>query len=160
MALLSICGTLPFAQAKEKDRAPVPDVSLESVKFGDLVNDADFDPKALAGKVVVLDAWGVNCGPCIALMPELQRMAKSGERKGLVVVGVECQNSSKETILQVLKKARVTYPVVNGGSIGVEFSGLPYAAIYGVDGKLRWHGRPSSDDFKREIREALREVER
>ncbi len=159
LTLLSICCALPLAGAKEKE-AQVPDVSLESLSFGPLVNEADFDPKALAGKVVILDAWGVNCGPCIALLPDLQRMAKSGEKKGLVVVGVERQNSSKDAILAVLKKARVTYPVVSGGSIGVDFAGLPHAAVYGVDGKLRWHGSPSNDGFKRAVREALREVER
>jgi thiol-disulfide isomerase/thioredoxin len=159
LTLLSICCALPLAGAKEKE-AQVPDVSLESLSFGPLVNEADFDPKALAGKVVILDAWGVNCGPCIALLPDLQRMAKSGEKKGLVVVGVERQNSSKDAILAVLKKARVTYPVVSGGSIGVDFAGLPHAAVYGVDGKLRWHGSPNNDGFKRAVREALREVER
>lgn len=151
---------MPFLLSAKEKPAPVPDVSVEKVSFGTQVNEAAFDAKALAGKVLVVESWGVNCPPCIASLPEMQRLAKSGEKKGLVVVGLEAQNSSKEAILKVLKSARVSYPVMQGGNIGVPHNGIPHAAIYGVDGKLLWHGHPADDDFKRKVKEAMKAVEK
>lgn len=147
--------------AREKKAEPaVPDVSVDKVTFGTQVNDAAFDAKALAGKVLVVESWGVNCPPCIASLPEMQSLARTGEKKGLVVVGLEAQNSSKEAILKVLKSARVSYPVMQGGNIGVPHNGIPHAAIYGVDGKLVWHGHPADDEFKRQVKAALKAVEK
>lgn len=159
--LLAVALVPFFAIAKEKEKeAAVPDASLDKVTFGEVVNDVELDPKALAGKVVVIEAWGVNCPPCIASLPEMQRLSKSGEKKGLVVVGFESQNSSKEAILDVLKDARVKYPVTKGGNLPISFNTIPHAAVFGADGKLTWHGNPSDDGFKRAIKDALKAVEK
>lgn len=150
-----------FVTAKEKPQpAALPDVSLEKVSFGTQVNEAPFDAKALAGKVVVVEAWGVNCPPCIASLPEMQRLAKSGEKKGLIVVGIESQNSSNEAILKVLKDAKVKYPIMKAGNIGVAHNGIPHVAVFGVDGKLTWHGHPADDKFKSAVKDALRASEK
>lgn len=159
---LAVVVFMPFfVAAKDKpEAAAVPDVSLEKVNFGTQVNDAPFDAKALAGKVVVVEAWGVNCPPCIASLPEMQRLAKSGEKKGLVVVGIESQNSSNEAILKVLKSAKVKYPITKGGNIAVPHKGIPHVAVFGVDGKLTWHGHPADDKFKGAVKDALRAAEK
>ncbi len=160
IALVALAVLPFFASAKEKDAPAMPDVSVDKVQFGTQVNEAAFDAKALAGKVLVVESWGVNCPPCIASLPEMQSLARTGEKKGLVVVGLEAQNSPKEAILKVLKSARVSYPVMQGGSIGVPHNGIPHVAIYGVDGKLVWHGSPAADEFKRKVKEALKAVEK
>lgn len=149
-----------FLHAKEKAAPAVPDVSLEKVNFGQVVNDAEFDAKTLEGKVVVVEAWGVNCPPCIASLPEMQRLARSGEKKGLVVLGFESQNSSKKAILEVLKDARVKYPVMSGASLPLQFNGIPHVAVFGADGKLVWHGHPSDGEFKRSVKDALKAVQK
>lgn len=157
---IATLALMPFLLSAKEKEVPVPDVSVEKVTFGEQVNDAAFDAKALAGKVLVVESWGVNCPPCIASLPEMQSLSKSGAKKGLVVVGLEAQGSSNEAILKVLKSARVTYPVMKGGDIGVAHNGIPYVAIYGVEGKLLWHGNPANDEFKRKVKEALRAVEK
>jgi len=43
---------------------------------------------ALKGKVVLLDFFGHFCAPCIANIPELNRLKKAYEAQGLVVLGV------------------------------------------------------------------------
>jgi thiol-disulfide isomerase/thioredoxin len=149
-----------FLQAKEKEAAAVPDVSIDKVNFGQVVNDAEFDAKALEGKVVVIEAWGVNCPPCIASLPDMQRLSRSGEKKGLVVLGFECQNSSKKAILEVLKDARVKYPVMSGASLPLQFRGIPHVAVFGADGKLTWHGNPHDNAFKSAVKDALKAVEK
>ena len=147
-----------LAGKKDKEKASVPDASLSEVRWTEVVNEVPFDKETLAGKVVVVEEWGVNCGPCIASLPEMAKMAKRWEKKGLVVVGMERQNSSKEDILKVLKPARVKYAVMAGGSTPVPSDGIPHALVFGVDGKLVWHGHPADDEFEDSVKDALKQV--
>lgn len=157
--LLASLLLVPFlGLAKEKEKAAVPDASLSDVTWGQLVNDAPFDKDKLKGKVVVVEKWGVNCAPCIASLPELAKMAKSGEKKGLVVVGLESQGSAKEAILKVLDAAKVKYPVMAGGSAPNSPGTIPYACVFNAEGKLVWNGNPHDEDFERAVKKALREV--
>lgn len=144
------------AFAGKKDKPVVPDASIDQVRWTEVVNDVPFDKAALAGKVVVIEEWGVNCGPCIASLPELAKMAKRYEKKGLVVVGMEMQNSSKEDVLKVLKKAKVKYPVMSGGSTPAAGGGIPHVLVFGGDGKLVFEGRPEAEEFEDAVKDALR----
>lgn len=152
-ALLALA--LPVAADDEK---PLPDVNLSQVQWAEVVNDAAFDKDALDGKVVVVEQWGVNCPPCIASLPDLAKLSKRYDDKGLVVVGLERQQSSKEAILKVLKPARVTYPVMAGGHVPVPGNGIPNAAVFGTDGKLVWHGHPADKEFEKAVKTALKAV--
>jgi thiol-disulfide isomerase/thioredoxin len=156
--LLALLALAVPALADKKDKASVPDASLSQVKWAEVVNGVPFDKDALEGKVVIVEEWGVNCPPCIAFLPELAKMAKRYEKKGLVVVGLERQNSEKEAILKVLKPARVQYPVMAGGSGPVNSPGIPHAMVFGADGKLVWHGNPHDGEFEDSVKDALKAV--
>lgn len=146
------------APAFADDDKPLPNVNLSQVQWAEVVNDVAFDQGALEGKVVVIEQWGVNCPPCIASLPEMARLAKRYDDKGLVVVGLERQQSSKEAILKVLKPARVAYPVMAGGHVPVPGNGIPNVAVFGTDGKLVWHGHPANKDFEKSVKSALKAV--
>lgn len=146
-------------KGKDKEEATVPDVSISAVTFnGEPVNGVTFDKASMTGKVVVVDDWGVNCGPCIAFMPEMAKLAKKYEKKGVVVVGIECQQGTPEQINKLLKPARVAFPVFAGGNSGASTGGIPHACVYGADGKLIWHGNPHDDKFEDSIKDALKAV--
>ncbi len=140
------------------DEASVPDVSLSQVRWAEVVNDVEFDKDALGGKVVVVEQWGVNCPPCIASLPDMARLAKRYDDKGLVVVGLERQQSSKEAILKVIKSARVSFPVMAGGHVPVPGNTIPNVAVFGADGKLVWHGHPGHKEFDKAVKDALKAV--
>ncbi|WP_193213771.1 TlpA family protein disulfide reductase [Luteolibacter marinus] len=146
------------AMAGKKDKPAVPDASVDQVRWAEVVNDAAFNKDELEGKVVVVEEWGVNCGPCIASLPEMAKMAKRYQKKGLVVVGLERQNSTKEDILKAIKPARVAYPVMAGGSGPVKSDGIPHAMVFGTDGKLVWHGHPADGEFEKSVKTALKGV--
>lgn len=148
-----------LATAKEKEVAPpVPNASLSDVSWGTQVNEAVFNKDQLAGKVVVVEEWGVNCAPCIASLPDLAKMAKSGEKRGLAVIGLERQQSSKEDILKVLKSAHVEYPIMSGGSAPGGTGGIPHVCVFDVTGKLVYNGNPHDEGFEKAVKKALRDA--
>ncbi|WP_052573691.1 TlpA disulfide reductase family protein [Haloferula sp. BvORR071] len=162
-ALLALAVPAMSADKKDKDKgkeeAAVPDVTIDAISFkGEVVNGVAFDKASMKGKVVVVEDWGVNCGPCIAFLPEMAKFAKSNEKKGVVVVGIECQGGTNEQIMKLLKPARVAYPVFAGGNSGASTGTIPHACVYGADGKLLWHGNPTDDKFERTVKDALKAV--
>lgn len=162
-ALLALALPASAADKKDKDKdkveASVPDVSISAVTFnGEVVNGVTFDKSTMTGKVVVVEDWGVNCGPCIAFLPEMAKFAKSNEKKGLVVVGIEVQGGTPEQIMKLLKPARVGYPVYAGGNSGASTGTIPHACVYSVEGKLLWHGNPQDEKFKDTVKDALKAV--
>lgn len=156
---IALLPTLAIAREKKEEKV-VPEASLADVQWGAVVNEVPFNKDELTGKVVVVEMWGVNCPPCIASLPELARLAKSNEKKGLAVVGLECQNSPKEEILKILKTARVKYPVLAGGSAPGSSGGIPYVCVFNTAGKLVWNGSPHDEDFERAVKKALREIKK
>lgn len=157
LALMAAFAVPAFAEKKEEAK-PVPDANLTQVQWTPVVNEGTFDKDKLAGKVVVVEQWGVNCGPCIASLPEMAKLAKRYEAKGLVVVGMECQNGTKDQIAKLLKDAKVKYPVMSGGSVPVSTGGIPHAMVFGTDGKLLWHGHPGDDKFEDTVKDALKSI--
>ena len=161
-ALLAFAVPAFAADKKDKDKAEeaaVPDVSIDAVTFkGEVVNGVAFDKASMKGKVVVVEDWGVNCGPCIALLPEMAKFAKRYEKKGVVTVGIEVQGGTNDQIMKLLKPARVGYPVFAGGNSGASTGTIPHACVYGTDGKLLWHGNPADDKFEDTVKDALKAV--
>jgi peroxiredoxin len=43
----------------------------------------------LRGKVIVVDFWATWCGPCRALMPQIQKMHEQLASKGLIILGLD-----------------------------------------------------------------------
>ncbi|MEK7950734.1 TlpA family protein disulfide reductase [Luteolibacter soli] len=158
VALIALALPGFAADKKDKSAASVPDASVSKVQWTEVVNGAPFDKEGLAGKVVVVEEWGVHCGPCIASLPEMAKLAKRYDKKGLVVVGLERQQGSKDEIMKLIKPARVEYPVMAGGSSGVASEGIPHACVFGTDGKLLWHGHPADGAFEDAVKDALKAV--
>ena len=89
-------------------RAPAPDVTLV------LEPGAKSVPlSSLKGKVVLLDFWATWCGPCKMSIPELERVYKKYQGKGVEVIGVSVdQPISQPQIPEVQKALGMTYPIM------------------------------------------------
>jgi thiol-disulfide isomerase/thioredoxin len=64
----------------------------------------------LKGKVVVLDFWGVWCGPCRAAMPHLKELYQKHKDAGLVVIGVHT-TSQGERMAEYVQEEALSWPV-------------------------------------------------
>ncbi|MDH3728888.1 MAG: TlpA family protein disulfide reductase [Myxococcales bacterium] len=107
----------------------LPDQAGKSVDLG-----------KLEGKVVLIDFWASWCGPCKQEMPVLEALHKKYESQGLVVVGVNIDNSDKK-MNNFLKATPVTFRQVRDKKLQIasryEPSTMPSSYFIGRDGKIR-----------------------
>lgn len=130
----------------------------EAVAWRNL-NDANYysGPKLseadLAGKVVLVDCWGVNCPPCRALLPRMEELWKSFKSKPFVLVGSHCQGRSPERVKELVEANKLTYPIYERFGLAEgepSFRGIPFLYVVDHRGKLVYSGHS-----EREATEAL-----
>ena len=119
-----------FLAPGEPDRQPAPDFELE------LLDGGTISSEDLAGKPVVLNFWASWCIPCREEMPAFERMWDRYEADGLLIIGVNLQDS-QEGARQFVEKVDVTYPIAldSDGSLARDLGvrGLPQTFFIGRD---------------------------
>ncbi len=156
-AKLLAVATGVFALHSSAFGAPEPTHKLAEWKIGKSLFGEKIKKSALAGKVVVIENWGVHCPPCIASLPHLAKLEKDNRDKGLVIIGAESQGSGKAEIKPLIEKAGVEYPITDGADGPIEFSGIPHAFVFDREGTLVFHGHPGGGDFEKAVKSALKE---
>ncbi len=73
-------------------------------------NGKELKLSSLKGKVVVLDFWGVWCGPCRAAMPHLKEVYAKHKDAGLEVIGVHT-TSRGEDMAAFVQEQELPWPV-------------------------------------------------
>lgn len=103
-AVLGCCAAIPSLQAASgwQAKSALPDLSGFGLE-GTL-------PK-LKGKVVYLDFWASWCGPCKASFPVLNGWHQKYADKGLVVLGVNVDDTAA-AMQEFFKKTSAAFPVV------------------------------------------------
>lgn len=87
---------------------PAPELQVAEWVKGKPVTLAE-----LRGKVVLLDFWGLWCGPCREAIPKLVGLHKKHARHGLVIIAVHDASQSKASLLEA-------------GQDSVDFSTIPF----------------------------------
>ncbi len=127
----------------------LPAAEWRNIGDGDYVAGAKISsPEKLCNRVVIVDVWGVNCPPCRALLPTLQKIWENyglPADKPLVVLGSHRQARDDERVKALVAKAGVTYPVYQGAGLAKdEPSGggvLPFVYVLNHRGKVVYKGR-------------------
>jgi thiol-disulfide isomerase/thioredoxin len=93
------------------------------------------------GKVVMLDFWGVWCGPCVRSIPGLKKMYEEYKDQGLVILGVHTTNQGEKAASFVAENG-IEYPIViddNDRTVG-RYKVDSYPDVYLIDhnGVLRY----------------------
>ena len=155
---LFLCLALPcpvFAADKEETSATAK-VNLSQFTFGKTLSGTEVTTDSLKGSPVIVEFWGVNCGPCIAAMPMFNSLAKRHESKGLKIIGAHSQSATDEEVQKVVKSLKIKFPVTAGAQHPLKFSGIPHSAVFAADGTMLFEGHPGDKDFDRAVRDALK----
>lgn len=88
---------------------PAPDVTLPVAANGDA--GARMQIAELKGQPVILDFWATWCGPCAIQAPILDRIARRYQKKGLVVLGVNVDDTAQVASQYALQKG-LSYPIL------------------------------------------------
>lgn len=92
------------------------------------------------GRVVVLDFWATWCGPCVAAMPELQKLQEKFADRNVLVVGVN-QRESAEDVAKFVARKEFTFTQVldEDGSVGDQFgvTGIPQTVVVDPEGVIQ-----------------------
>ncbi len=153
---LSILSTIILSiGVQAADKKPALTGNLSDFKVGRLITGPAVDLSNTAGKAVVIEQWGVNCGPCIASLPHMEKIAKSN-RKDTIVIGAHSQQATDDEVKAVVKKNKLSYAIVEGLQGPSGGTGIPHALVFDTTGALIYSGSPLDRDFDSAVRKAGR----
>ncbi len=110
-----------------------PDFKLNSLD-GKEVSFSDYK-----GKVVLVNFWATWCPPCLAEMPDLNKLYVDYKDKGLQILGLTVSSRAKD-IPKKVKQSGVTYPILlEAEPVAAKFGGfgaIPQTFIIDKKGKI------------------------
>jgi thiol-disulfide isomerase/thioredoxin len=114
--------------------------------------------ESLAGKVVVLEAWGPACSVCWKIAPQLDQIYEQYHDQGVEFVGLTAQGRFfLDDINRFIDENRIRWLNGYGAEETFEQLGvdsLPAIWIVGADGRIVWN-HESSEDFTTALDKAL-----
>ena len=122
---------------------------------GPKISEAD-----LAGKVVMVDQWGINCPPCRALLPAMQKLWNANKSKPFVLIGSHCQGRNPEKVKELVDANKLTYPIYEWAGLADPPSsggGLPFMYVVDHRGKVVYSGR-SHEEAEAAVQKAIAAV--
>lgn len=132
----------------KKDLSEFPSVSPEIMQAVMTAPDGtNFKLEDFKGKVVLVNLWGIWCGPCKAEMPELVKLQDTYRDKDFEIIGLNVgdenlEKESPESITQFAEKMNLNYKLAQADdklySDFLKFSnygGIPQSFLITRDGR-------------------------
>ncbi len=101
----------------------------------------------LRGHVALLNFWGLNCGPCIAEMPQIEAAYRQFKQQGVQVYGIAADGSA-QSVSRFCSSSGITYPqIIADSSLLHDFGnlqGVPVTYLINANGRITriWEGGP------------------
>ena len=139
------------------------------VNVGDAMVDGPlYDPEGkehrlaeFKGKYILLDFWSRGCGPCLASIPELEKISDTyADRLAVVSISSDSETAWKEFLKEKGLKGHQWNELRNdGGGLAAAYKvqGIPHYVLIAPDGKVAamWSGY-GEGSLERKLKESLR----
>lgn len=109
---------------------------------GRLIDGTGFDPRTLAGKVVLVEFWATWCGPCVAEIPTIRALYDKYHAAGFEVVGISLDND-RAAVADFVAAKEIPWPVIldgrgPGNSLADRYGvrAIPAPFLIGRDGNV------------------------
>ena len=120
-----------------------------AIKFT-AVDGREVDLAQLKGKVVLVDFWATDCGPCKIEMPFVKAAYDEFHTQGLEIIGISCDRD-KEQLNRFIKEKDLPWPQYFDGkmdndiarSFGID--GIPHIFLVDKQGLLRFDNVRAGD---------------
>jgi len=138
---------------------PAPAFSLKDLN-GNTVALNDYK-----GKVVLLDFWATFCSPCVAAMPDLQKLHEKYGAQGFSVIGIATDDKPDaiKLVPSIVAKKRVKYPILltnEAAWTNYQVETLPALFLIDRKGQIvrRFGGKTDHKEIEGEVARLLREA--
>ena len=128
-----------------------PELHHASIKAW--LNSGPVTLQSLNGRVVLLDFWGSECGPCIAAFPKVRELYAAYQDSGLEIIGIV--SGVDKGAENIIKEKGLTFPVCStmGNNLQTKYAvhGIPSYYLIDKTGCLVWgpsHELPSEKQIK------------
>jgi thiol-disulfide isomerase/thioredoxin len=154
LVFVVLLAALPAVASAQSSNAPA--LVLKDVR-GRTVRLSDYK-----GKVVLLNFWATWCPPCRAEMPDLIKMQREYQSKGLQVIGVTYPPQTIREVRQFMRKLGVNYPIALGRKetkvLFDQTDTLPITIVIDREGNVheRIEGILLPEEFEQKIKPLLR----
>ena len=129
-------------------------ITISEFKLGPHLDGPQLTLDDAKGKAVLIDEWGVHCGPCLASLPDIEKIARRYKDK-MLVFGAHAQNASDEEVKAVVKKNRLSYTITKNMRSPVQVGTIPHVFLFDPSGSLIYHGHPADKEFEKMLRKAV-----
>jgi len=128
-----------------------PDLTVERLNGGKLsIND-------LTGKIIVINWWSVNCGPCIAEMQGFNKLVEQYKENPNVVF-IAIADNNKEQLTRFFEKREFNYIQTLGNKdvLKIFGNGYPVNIVINSTGKICYYSSGGYSDMYLEIEKVLK----
>ena len=129
------------------------------------IDETAFDADAFKGKVTLVDFWATWCVPCVASMPDMQKLYDKYKESGFTVAGVSIDEEGAKKVKPFLAKRKFTYPMLldtdkdapTWKAFGVHV--IPAVFLVDRDGQIvqQWTGKPDKKEIEKAVSALLEE---
>jgi len=126
------------------------------------INGNKINTKNMAGKIIVLNFWFINCPPCVMEMPELTKLSDTYKGDSSIVFFAIALDKKYE-IEQFLKKSRFGYTIIDEGRyIANQYNIISYPTNVVVDqkGKVYFHTTGLSTSTVHWLKKSIEELKK
>jgi thiol-disulfide isomerase/thioredoxin len=154
-AILVVALSAQAIGQTEDEAVNAPDFALKDLS-GRTVRLSDY-----RGKVVLINFWATWCAPCRAEMPDLVKLQKEYQERGLRIVGVTYPDYTRRAVQKMASQLRVNYPIVLGSrELAASYNVgevLPTTIVIDPEGKIRGRilGILEPEEFEETIKPLL-----